>query len=146
MHVMKNWKNAWLTLMVFATLTGYLPAQETLSLSDAIAIGLEKNYNIRLAKIDRDIAVTNDDWALAGRYPTVNVTLASDNRYTNTNNPASIQISSSIANNALTPGIEANWVLFDGYRVRYTKRQLEELVQLREGELQLDIENNSKIH
>ncbi len=136
--MIKKYQYGLLLLGVLLAVRGV--AQEPLSLSEAIAIGLEQNYNIRLAKIDRDIAVNNDDWALAGRYPTINLTLGTDNRYTNTNNPASIQTNSSILNNGLTPGIEMNWVLFDGYRVRYTKARLEQLANLSAGQLQVQIE------
>ncbi len=119
-------------------------AQDTLaiSLSDAVGIGLENNYNIRRAENNVAIARLNDDWSLAGRSPTISAVVDNQNTYTNNSNPASVVIQSSNFSTGVTPGLELNWVLFDGSRVRLTKSRLEQEVALSEGQLRLEIENN----
>ncbi len=121
---------------------GTLLAQQPLSLSEAIELGLANNYQVKIAERDVDIAENNNDWAIAGRYPTVNFTLNSDNNYRNANNPASVLLQSNSYNFGATPGIEGNIVLFDGYRIRHTKEQLEAQENLSESNLQLAIQQS----
>lgn len=116
-------------------------AQELLSLSEALAKGLENNYQIKIAEKSIEQAQTLDDWAVAGRYPTINFTINSSNNYRNTNNPASFLIRQDAVTTLLTPGVELNWVLFDGYRVRLSKQQLSEQVRFNEANLQVAVEN-----
>ena len=118
-----------------------LKAQESLSLSDAIQIGLDNNYQIKISEAQRDIASNNNDWAVAGKYPTVNLTLNSNNSYRNLNNPASVLLESNTFNVGATPGVQANWTLFDGYRVNITKEQLQGLQQLNSGNIKITVEN-----
>ncbi len=121
-------------------IAGLLPAQTPLSLADAITRGLDNNYDIRLARVDVEVANTNDDWALAGRYPTIALNLNTVNNFTNRNDPASIVATAMTNNVGFTPSVNLNWTLFDGYRVRTTKAQLERQVDLSEGQLQLQVE------
>lgn len=129
------------TLLLALLLPYLLPAQQSLTLSEAIATGLANNYQIRLAKVDTEIAALENDWAIAGRYPSLSFTLNSNNGYVNNTNPASIVVSSSIYSTGITPGLELNWTLFDGYRVQTTKEQLATFSELSEGQLQLQVEN-----
>ncbi|MCI5083916.1 MAG: TolC family protein [Saprospiraceae bacterium] len=117
-------------------------AQQPLSLAEAIEKGLENNYQIKISEANLEIAANNDDWVIAGRYPQINLTLNSNNGFTNTNNPASILREQSSFSSGIVPGIELNWTLFDGYRVRFTKKQLEGLRQLNEGNVQVAVENS----
>ena len=116
-------------------------SQDALSLEQAIRTGLENNYQIQIAERDLEIAKNNNDWAIAGRYPTINLNANFNNSYTDINNPISFIPQISSWSTGLIPSIEANWTLFDGYRVRFTKRQLEELENLSEGNAKLAIEN-----
>ncbi len=112
-----------------------------LSLSDALQRGLENNFQIRIAANNVALAESNNDWALAGRYPTINLSLNPGIGYRNNSNPASIVAKSSVSSYNLTPGANLNWTLFNGHRVRYTKAQLEQQQALSEGELKLAVEN-----
>jgi len=117
-------------------------AQQPLSLSDAIQTGLENNYQIEISELQRDIAANSNDWAIAGRYPTINLTANSNNNYRDLNNPGSVLRESSTYNTGITPGVQANWVLFDGYRVKITKEQLQGQQQLSEGNIKVAVENS----
>jgi outer membrane protein TolC len=116
-------------------------AQVPLSLSDAIQKGLDNNYQIKISEANLDIAANNDSWAVAGRYPQINLTLNSQNGFNNSNNPASVLREQNSFNASIIPGLELNWTLFDGYRVKFTKQQLAQLKNLNEGNVQIAVEN-----
>ena len=122
-------------------LTFTLSGQESLSLAKAIETGLQNNYNIEIARENIEIAQLDNDWGMAGRYPTINLNLNSNNGFSNSNNPASFLTEISSFSTGLSPSLDANWILFDGYRVRLTKQRFEELQRLSEGNLQIAVEN-----
>ena len=100
--------------------------QTALSLSQAIQTALQNNYQIQISQLEQQQAQNLDDWGVAGRYPSINFTLNNNNTYSGSKNPASFLRELSSFGAGLTPGVEANWILFDGYRVRFTKQQLEQ--------------------
>ena len=130
------------TLIALTLLASSAGAQSPLSLSQAIETGLANNFQIQIAEMQRDIAANNDDWAVAGRYPSINLVVNSNNSYRNQSNPAGPLTKVNSISPSLAPGIEANWVLFDGYRVRYTKNLLEQQARLSEGNIKLAVENS----
>lgn len=122
-----------------------LTAQELpLSLSDAVQRALENNYQIRIATNNIEVAKTQDDWALAGKYPTINLSVSPGVSYRNNNNPASIVSKSAVTSYSVAPAANLNWTLFNGNRVQYTKQQSERRVDLSEGQLMLAVENTSQ--
>ena len=56
-------KNVIIVLMLF---TSILFAQEKLTLSEAIAVGLENNYSLRISKKNVEISDENNSWGAAG--------------------------------------------------------------------------------
>lgn len=78
-------------------------AQENLTLSDAINIGLENNYNILIAKKDVQIADENNSWGAVGLYPTIDVSVTSLNRFDDNG-------SSEVTTNNILPSAQLNWV------------------------------------
>lgn len=134
-------KSLLLLFCALLTMPCAIPAQEALSLSDAIQKGLDNNYQIKVAEAQKAIADNSDDWAIAGKYPTINLTLNSQNNYRDLSNPAGPLTAANSLNTGVTPGIEGSWVLFDGYRVQITKEQLEQQGQLAEGNRKLTVEN-----
>ncbi|WP_170254482.1 TolC family protein [Phaeodactylibacter luteus] len=116
-------------------------AQQPLSLSDAIQAGLDNNYQIRIAAVRKGIADNNNDWAIAGRFPTINLTANSQNNYRNLSNPAGPLTGSNAFNTGITPGVDFNLLLFNGYRVKITKEQLETQAGLSANAQQLAVEN-----
>lgn len=131
-----------LQLLLFLGISAfYLNAQQNLSLSQAIEIGLRNNFQIQIADVNTLIAQNNNHWAMAGRYPSVNLTLTLPNSLTDQNNPTSFLPELTALGTGVTPGIEASWVLFDGYRIRFTKEQFEKLEELSQGEARVVVEN-----
>lgn len=132
-----------LTLTCLLTI-GNAIAQESLSLTQAIEIGLKNNYQIQISERELEIAQKSNDWSIAGRYPSLDAFLNWNNGYSradNTNNPASFIRQSNLVTSNIAPGIELNWTLFNGGRVRITKQQLEELERLSQGNVQVTVEN-----
>ena len=116
-------------------------AQEELSLSRAIEIGLENRYQIQIAEKNLEIAENDNQWAVAGRYPSIDFVLDGNSGYTKLNNPASFLRQTSSLNAGIRPGVEASWTLFEGYRVRFSKQQLEELQRGSQVDLRIAVEN-----
>lgn len=114
--------------------------QEDLSLSQAIQIGLSRNYDIKIESKWVDIATNNNQWGEAGRYPRIDMGLNQNNTVTSIDNPASF-VGGDIINNTLNPTISLNWTLFSGYKISTTKRRLEKLQEESEGNASIVISN-----
>lgn len=108
--------------------------QERLSLSDAIQKALENNYNIRVINQREEIAGIRDSWGEAGRFPTLNLDLSSNNR-------SDFNEDTDFTNNTLNPGVDLNWVLFDGFSIRIMKQKLVALSRLSRGNTTVLVEN-----
>lgn len=124
-------------LVVFATVFGFVAgfSQQPLTLSEAIALGLENNYSIRIADLNTNIASLNNTLGNAGRLPRVDFNI-NQNAF-RTENPASF----SPGRLTNTFGIAANWTLFDGFRIEANKARLELLEEQSGGNAALVIEN-----
>ena len=103
--------------------------QDTLSLSQAIQLGLANNYQIQLSDKQVAIAQNNNTWGAAGLYPTISfITTANGlaNRYPDQQLLALARtqfVDSSFSVNTqqtatVTPSVNLNWVLFDGFSVQ----------------------------
>ena len=97
--------------------------QESLSLADAIKIGLENNFDIQISALNEDIASRNNSWGEAGLFPTVNLGLTGGTSTTNIDNPASF-LQGDITSRNLNPSASLNWTIFNGFNVRMTKDRL----------------------
>ncbi|UOQ74567.1 TolC family protein [Hymenobacter cellulosilyticus] len=90
-----------------------------LTLAEAIRIGLENNYNIRLARTDEQIAENNVTRGNAGQLPTVNGNLTRNFNRNNVRQESSSRPEPSTASNALSNQLNANvaatWTIFDGF-------------------------------
>jgi outer membrane protein TolC len=127
----------WATFSLFS-----LDAQEELSLSQAIQTGLQNNYLLEITQNELSIAQGNNNWGQAGRYPSVNFNLISTNGYTDRVDPAIIfQPEISFFSGSVNATVDAGWVLFDGYRVRTTKTQLDKLEEMGVQNVALTVEN-----
>lgn len=124
-------------------LLGLIPAfaQRTLSLDEAIALGLERNFRVQTARNNESIAIQNNDWGAAGRYPTVNANMNLNNGYNNNRNPASFLRELSALNSGVTPGVEAVWTVYGGHRVQLSKNQFELLQNQAQGNVRQTIED-----
>lgn len=118
-----------------------LQAQQTLSLEQAIQAGLANSFTIKIEQNDLEVAENRNDWAIAGKYPNINVNLANNSGFTNNNNPVSFLTQITSYSSGLTPSVDANLILFDGHRVKVTKQQLEQNVRFEAGNVAIAVEN-----
>jgi outer membrane protein TolC len=101
----------------------YVQGQQALSLSDAIAKALENNYSIKISNSEQQVAVIQNSWGAAGRYPYISLEFEDDNKlYLNEDE--------NYVSNSLYPGAYVSWTLFEGFAVRINKQRFEELEKL----------------
>ena len=95
-----------------------VPAAPPLALAEAIRIGLENNYDIRVARQDVRIAANNVTRGNAGQLPVVNGNLTRNFNRNNVRQESSARPEASIANgaqsNLLNGNVAATWTVFDG--------------------------------
>ena len=116
-------------------------SQDSLSLSKAIEIGLEKNYDIRLSLKNVEINKIFNNWGEAGRLPQVNISAGQNNSISDQrNNPISFAPFLFLSND-VSSGLAMNWTLFNGFAVRANKTKLEQLELQSENTATLAIEN-----
>ena len=116
------------SLLLVAPLRG----QDALTLSGALEQALENNYGLIISRADLEIAEINNNWGTAGRYPTIGFDASDNNTY---------ELNSSEYSNRLAAGVGLNWILFDGFRVKITKSQLETMADLSSGRLAIQVES-----
>lgn len=105
-------------------------SQEFVTLEQAIALALENNYDVRIAKANLKAAATDNNYAIAAFMPQLN---ASGN-YTVTDtdqefifeNPASNR-SGNAKSNSYGGSLQLVWTLFDGTKMFATRERIEEL-------------------
>lgn len=117
-------------------------APETLSLSDAIQLGLSKNFGIRVEQQNVEIAENNTTWGAAGRWPTIILSVSQSNNLRDVQNAANpFQPTGPAISNGFGPGVSVSWVLFDGFRVLANYDRLQTLQKLSRGNARVVIEN-----
>ena len=113
-----------------------------LSLAEAVNQALQNHLQIKISDANQAIAQNNNSWEAAGRFPTISLILNSQNSYTNANNPANVALPESISYGTGVNGtLDATWVLFDGFKVRINKQQLELLETQSFGNTNIVVEN-----
>ncbi len=131
--------------MTFVILNTYAQSEQTefteLSLSEAIATGLNNNFDIKIEKQNIDIATRNNSWGQAGLYPSLTFNLTQGFNRTEINNPTSF-VQGAIQSRNLQPSLSLNWSLFNGFNVQITKERLEFLQQQSVGNATIVIETN----
>lgn len=132
-------------LIVFAAFISLknATAQEFLSLEEAVRRGLAKNFDIRITQVDLQQAEVNNTIGNAGMLP--NVSLASSYTASRSNTKlelsnGTVQENPNAANSNLTADALINWTIFDGGRMFFIKRQLNQNVFISQDQLKLQIQ------
>jgi outer membrane protein len=122
--------------------TGLVQAQQPLTLSEAIGIGLERNYNIQLEQKNVHVSANNNTWGEAGALPTISLNLTQNNIITdNVKTAGPFQLQDITLNNSLSPSANLTWTIFNGFKVNMTKRRLDQLQAESEGNASIVISN-----
>jgi len=134
----------WLLLLLLVPLSTIMQAQQPLTLADAIAKGLENNFQIRISEQNYNIAALTNSQGTVGRWPSISLGLSSINRYDNTPVLDSTTFTFTREDqysNSLTPYVNVQWLLFDGLSVTMNKQKLDLLEQYSAGYSTIVIEN-----
>ncbi len=132
---------------VFLALSMTAKAQEkepVLSLSDAINVALDQNFDIRIAKVELDQAKANNTIGNAGMLPSVTAIGSLNGNITDAHielASGDVQDRNGARSQTLSGAVQLNWVLFDGLRMFTTKRRLEELESIGNTTLKQQIQS-----
>ena len=113
-------------------------AQKELSLSKAIEVGLENNYQLKIYRKSEKVSELNNTWGNAGAYPSLEFNLG----YRNTKD---YNEEKDFMRNSLIPSLDVNWTLFDGFAVQIRKDKFDDLAQLSKGNTIIAVENKIEL-
>ena len=103
---------------------------QTLSLPDAISIALKNSLDIEILKNNAQVANINNHIGIAGGRPTVTATINDNEQITNVNQKLNtgveIKRNGAVANQ-LNSNVTGTILLYNGYRVKSTKKRLEQI-------------------
>ena len=132
-------KNKIIYILLFLPFFNF--CQDSLSLSEAVAIGLEKNYDIRLTLKNVEINTLFNNWGEAGRLPQATISAGQNNSLSDQrNNPISFAPYLFLSND-LNGAANLSWTIFNGFGVKANKTKLEQLQIQSENTATLAIEN-----
>ncbi len=116
-------------------------AQQNLSLEQAILRSLDNNFQVRIFEQYYESAKLNNRWGTVGRYPSVSIGLSSINRFDDAASLQNPDVRTELYTNRLTPYVNVNWLLFNGFSVKMNKDKLELLETYSAGNSALVVEN-----
>jgi len=113
---------------LFLLFTEIIIAQDVLTLEDAIQIGLDNNYGIKIARLDEKIAETNNNPGNAGFLPTVNAGGTINYNSANTRQvffSGDERSGKGAGTTQARAGGSITWTAFDGFRMFATRDRLD---------------------
>ncbi|MEQ8304464.1 MAG: TolC family protein [Cyclobacteriaceae bacterium] len=108
-------------------------AQEPLSLAQAISIGLKSNFDVQIELLNLDIDRNNNNWGQAGLFPTVSFSSNQNNNIVQRKPANPFAVPGRNISNNVNGALDVQFTLFDGFSVKMTKRQLEQIERLSYG-------------
>lgn len=133
-----------LWIILIAGMPVAVSAQETLSIDDAVRIGMEKNFAIRIAKNNSEVAENNNSIGNAGMLPTVSANGAVNQRIQDnvTNYSSSIpdRNDEGAKTTVFSYGLDATWTVFDGLTMFATADKLSAQQNISEMQYMLEVE------
>ncbi len=118
--------------------------QRILTLEEAIANALQKNYDILLAKNDSTVASIDYSYRNVAFLPRVNANAATvwnNNSTKQTLADCKKRQSSGLRSNNISSQLALNWTLFDGLKMFATRDKAEQLLELGELEIKNQVVN-----
>ncbi len=126
--------------------TFFILGQNTLTLDEALKIGLENNYAIKLARNATLINTTNNTLGNAGILPVVALNFGQTFNINNTRQEffsGDIRSGNNVNTNIGNANIVGTWTAFNGLQMFINKDRLEEIQNLGMLQLQFQIENTT---
>ncbi|HEV8282693.1 MAG TPA: TolC family protein [Chitinophagaceae bacterium] len=133
-----------LFLSIFSLTAVSLSAQKILTLEEAIANTLQKNYDIILSKNDSTLAAIDYSYRNAAFIPRLNAnagTVWNNNAQKQTLSDGTKRDRTGLKSNNITSQLALNWTLFDGLKMFITRDRLEQLVEFGELEIRNQVVN-----
>jgi outer membrane protein TolC len=110
-----------------------IAGQEVYSLQRCLEIGLERNYDIRIARNERQISENNLSIGNAGYLPSLNLNAgyggSVQDREQEPATGGSVK-TDGVQDQSLTAGLSLEWMIFDGLKIQSNYRRLRELQQM----------------
>jgi len=119
--------------LLFATLFSAGSFAQEMSLSEAIQIGLENNYSVKIIRNNAEIAENNNNLGNAGFMP--RLSLNASQSYTTQNTEQQFitdpnpRVRDGAKSDAFSSSANLSWTIFDGLRMFATRGRLQELEQ-----------------
>lgn len=128
-------KSKYIILLISAAFLVFTKAsaENDLSLSEAISIGLKNNYDLIIMKNNEKESKINNTWANTSIIPTLAFSAIGREAYNQNEDEDYAALT-------LTPQLTLNWTLFDGFNAQISKKRYEELQKQSEGNTALLIE------
>jgi outer membrane protein TolC len=124
--------------LLFVSGFHFASAQEEVTLEQVVALALEKNYDVRIARNVAESAETNDNYVVGAFLPQINAeaaTVWNDNEQNLRFQDATRNNSGDAKSNNITGSVQAVWTLFDGTRMFATRERISQIVE--QSELQV---------
>ncbi len=116
-----------LFFLLFLTAFRPLFAQPSLHLQDALKLGLEQNFDIRLAKNELELARDGNTIGMAGFLPSASLNLGSTIQSSNLSQKfaSGLEVDRrGVGSTGLNGGLSINWLFFDGGKMFITRKKL----------------------
>lgn len=123
-----------ITLGILIAFSSLVIAQESLTLSDAITLGLENNYDLQVTRNNEKVSSINNTWGNTSIMPTVDFTFSGRESF-DFNDPENSR------EQTLSPQLSLNWMIFNGLSARINKARYEELETQSQGNTAILVEN-----
>jgi outer membrane protein TolC len=121
----------------------HVNAQPLLTLQEAIAVAMQNNYDIRLARNDSAVAALDYEYRNAVFLPQINANAGT--LWTKNNQKQEFSSGENrqgnVATNIINASIDLDWTLFDGFKMFATRQKAEEYIRLGELEIKNQIIN-----
>lgn len=130
-----------LYILLIIALAGPVANAQVMSLGECIDRGLDRNYQIRIARTDEAVSANNDSWASAGAMPSVDISAGYSgtvtSRDTKDRTSGDVSETRDVFDQTLSSSIGASWTVFNGFKVMAAREKLRELHS--QGELRTRI-------
>jgi outer membrane protein TolC len=126
-------------------LPGILPAQDQLTLEQAMDLAMKNNYDISIVKNEAEMAANNNTLGNAGMLPKVDLqasTSLANNKTKQEFSSGLVVDKSGVQSQNINSGVYLTWTLFDGMKMFATHKKLQELEAMGELAAKIRIENS----
>lgn len=131
--------------LVFLMLSVSATAQTELSLSTAIEKAIGHNLQIEFQQKQVQLAEQSDNWANAGRTPTIDATIFNQSAINRQVNPANVILPEQLSyTTGLQGSVDMNLVLFNGGRIKLNKDNLSLQTEQARLDMRIAIEDLSE--